>query len=127
MKTEQIAGGTLEHWTPQEVAEALDRAEIVLIDVRTPQEYTLERIDRALLAPMQSFDPAAMPSQDGKRIVLHCGSGVRSGKMAEKLLGAGTDRIAHMKGGFAAWKDAGLGYTGTDVATGSPKAMRKDG
>ena len=76
---------------------------------------------------MQSFDPAAMPSQDGKRIVLHCGSGARSKKMGQRMIEAGTDRIAHMKGGFGAWKEAGLDYVGTEMSSGAPKVMRKGG
>lgn len=127
METENIGNGTLEHWTPKEVQNALDRNEIVLIDVRTPQEFVFERIAKALLAPMQSFDPTAMPAQEGKRIVLHCGSGARSKKMAERMIEAGTDRIAHMKGGFGAWKEDGLTYIGTEMSSGAPKEMRKDG
>jgi predicted sulfurtransferase len=82
MKTEETNKGSLENWTPQEVAEAFERDEIVLIDVRTPQEYSFERIDGALLAPMQAFQAVHMPGQSDKRIVFHCGSGVRSKKVA---------------------------------------------
>lgn len=127
MKTEETDNGTLEHWAPQEVADAFARDEIVLIDVRTPQEYNFERIDGALLAPMQAFEPSHMPGQTEKRIVFHCGSGVRSSKIANMCLASGVDRIAHMEGGFGAWRNAGLSYTGTDMATGAPKAMTKDG
>ncbi len=124
MKTETTDNGILENWTPREVHDALAREEIVLIDVRTPQEFVFERIDGAMLAPMQSFHAGTMPAQDTKRIVFHCGSGVRSGKVAGKYLAAGNDRVAHMEGGFAAWKKAGLEYTGTDMATGAPKTMK---
>jgi rhodanese-related sulfurtransferase len=127
MKTEDTDKGTLEHWTPREVADAFGRSEIVLIDVRTPQEYALERIGGALLAPMQSFEPEHMPDQSAKPIVFHCGSGLRSRKVAERYLASVGGKAAHMEGGFAAWKDAGLGYTGTDVGTGAPKEMKKDG
>ena len=71
MKTETTENGTLENWTPREAAEAFARDEIVIIDVRTPQEYGVERIDGALLAPMQAFEPRHMPDQDTKRIVFH--------------------------------------------------------
>lgn len=127
MKTEETNKGTLENWTPQEVAEAFERDEIVLIDVRTPQEYNFERIDGALLAPMQAFQAVHMPGQGEKRIVFHCGSGVRSKKVAEMCLNAGIDRIAHMEGGFGAWKEAGLTYTGTDMTSSAPKHMNKAG
>lgn len=125
METENTENGTLEHWTPEEVKAAFDKDEIILIDVRTPQEFNVERIEGALLAPLQAFQPRHMPSQSEKRIVFHCGSGVRSGKVANQCLANGFGKVAHMKGGFSAWKDAGFDYTGTDMATGAPKVMRK--
>lgn len=124
METETVGNGVIETWTPAEVAEAFSRNAIIIIDVRTPQEYSFERIPGALLAPLQSFDPNHMPPQGEKRIVFYCGSGVRSKKVSEMCLAAGTERIAHMKGGFGAWKAAGLTYTGTDMATGAPKQMK---
>lgn len=128
MKKEMTENGPLQHWSPKEVADAHDTNTVVLIDVRTPQEYSFERIGGALLLPMQEFDPAYLPEPDGnKTIVFHCGSGVRSRKMAERALASGWPGSAHMEGGFAAWKEAGLPYIGTDMATGAPKKMRKDG
>lgn len=123
MEIEQTESGEVELWTPKEVSDAFDRDEIVLIDVRTPQEYSLERIKGALLAPMQAFQPSHLPGQSEKRIVLHCGSAVRSGKVAQQCLQSGIEKIAHMKGGFGAWKEAGLDYIGTDVSSGAPKMM----
>ncbi len=123
MKTEETENGTVEIWTAAEVAKA--RGQIVLIDVRTPQEHGLERIRGAMLMALQEFEPGALPGQSDKRIVLHCGSGVRSGKAAALCLAAGLGPIAHMEGGLAAWKDAGQDYVGTDMATGAPKKMRK--
>ncbi|MFP7572066.1 rhodanese-like domain-containing protein [Marivita sp. S2033] len=127
MESEKTENGVLEHWTPEEVSKAFDNDEIILIDVRTPQEFSFERIGGALLAPMQAFQPGHMPGQSDKRIVFHCGSGVRSSKVAGMCLAHGMDRIAHMKGGFGAWKDAGLTYTGTDMSSGAPKDMKKEG
>jgi len=108
----------LETWSPAEVKAAMDRHEIVLIDVRTPQEYLFERIEGALLAPLSEFDPRNLPDQRGKRIVLHCGSDTRSGKAGRMCLSHGTGRMAHMKGGFAEWKAEGLPHLSTDLATG---------
>ncbi len=120
MKTEDVNGATLETWTPDEVQAALDAREIVLIDVRTPQEFMFEHIEGAFLMPMAFFTPEALPGQSDKRIVLHCGSGVRSDRMARKSLAAGVEKIAHMEGGFGAWKAAEKPHIGTDMATGGP-------
>ena len=116
----------LENWTPAQVKKALDNGEIVLIDVRTPQEYMIEHVEGSLLMPMAFFNTSTLPTQDGKRIVLHCGSGIRSGKVSEKLAAAGITPLAHMEGGFGAWKEAGLPYIGTDMATGAPTRMQKE-
>lgn len=123
MKTEQVNGGQLETWSVEEVAAAFEDNRIVLIDVRTPQEYMFEHVDGALLMPMAFFRAEKLPSQDGKRLVFHCGSGARSEKVARACLDAGMKQVAHMDGGFGAWKTAKLPYTGTDMATGAPKRM----
>ena len=119
-KQENLDGGTLEIFTPQEVKERFDRNEIVLIDVRTPNEYAFEQIRGALLFPLSSFDPAKLPAQESKPIVFHCGSGVRSGQVAKKCIGSGQSNVAHMEGGFGAWKAAGLPFVAIDPATGAP-------
>lgn len=121
MKSERLENGTIETWTPKEVYDALEAGEIVLIDVRTPAEYAFEHIEGSLLSPMAFTNPKNFPTQDGKKIVLHCGSGVRSGRVAGSCLNAGFGKIAHMEGGFSAWKAEKLPYVGTDMATGAPK------
>jgi rhodanese-related sulfurtransferase len=123
MKTEQVGEATFETWTPQEVAEACRKGEIVVIDVRTPQEYMFEHIEGAMLMPLPFFKPEMLPGQTDKRIVLHCGSGVRSEKMARLAMERGLHRIAHMEGGFGAWKAAKLPYIGTNMATGAPQKV----
>lgn len=126
MESEKTGSGTLHTLSPQEVRDALEGGKAILVDVRTPQEFALERIRGALLSPMPSFRPEHLPGQSDKRIVLHCGSGVRSKAVAERCLESGFTEIAHMDGGLGAWKSAGLAYIGTDVKTGAPEEMRKD-
>lgn len=124
MKSERIGNGALETWTSQEVADACARSEVVVIDVRTPQEYMFEHVEGAMLLPLPFFRPDMLPGQSDKQIILHCGSGVRSGMMARRALEYGIERIAHMEGGFAAWKLNGLPYIGTNVGTGAPERMK---
>ena len=123
MRTEQIDGGVLEHWTPQELRDAFARNEVAIVDVRTPQEYGFEHIEGALLAPMAMFEPRNLPSQQGKRLVLHCGSGIRSRRVAEACLAAGIGPIAHLEGGFGAWKQAGMAYVTVDPSTGGMRRV----
>ena len=73
MESERTEYGVLEHWTPEEAAEAHARDEIVLIDVRTPQEFTVERIEGALLSDYTSATkgrratPAPGPRELGEK------------------------------------------------------------
>jgi len=116
--TEQLEGATFEILSPEEVKERFERNEIVLIDVRTPQEYAFEYIPGAMLFPLASFDPAKLPLQDGKPVVFHCGSGKRSRLVAQKCAQAGLAAVAHMEGGFGAWKSSGYNYVAIDPSTG---------
>ncbi|MBK5935013.1 rhodanese-related sulfurtransferase [Rhodovulum imhoffii] len=120
MHSEDINGKTLEHWDCNDLQQALEKNVIVLIDVRTPPEYMFEYIRGALLLPMAAFDTSFLPEGGSKQLVFHCGSGVRSRKVAEACLAAGHERAAHLEGGFAAWKAAHKPYVGTDMASGAP-------
>ncbi|HEX2943393.1 MAG TPA: rhodanese-like domain-containing protein [Rhodopila sp.] len=108
----------LHEMTPTEVHTALQRQEIVLIDVREPQEYMNERIHGALLFPLSTFDPAALPT-GGRRIVLHCGSGKRSAMAVAKCQAAGVPVDTHMKGGIQAWRHAHHPTVTLDPGTGA--------
>ena len=94
--------------TPAEVHDALHRREIVLVDVREPHECVAERILGALLFPTSTFDPTLLPTGGDRPVVLHCGTGKRSGMAVAKCIEAGVPVTAHMRGGLTAWKDAAL-------------------
>jgi rhodanese-related sulfurtransferase len=91
-----------------EVARLLHAGKLLLIDVREPAEFESERIAGALLYPLSTFDASAPPDDGSRRVVFHCGSGKRSLTAAEHRLAAGQPHAAHMGGGIAAWKAAGL-------------------
>ncbi len=65
----------MENWSPEQVDAALKAGEIILVDVREPGEYENERIPGALLLPLSTFDPAALPTGQGRKVVLHCAAG----------------------------------------------------
>ena len=94
--------------TPQQVKAALAAREILLIDVREPDEFTVERIAGAQNVPLSSFNPAALPDAGGKTVVLQCAGGKRSAMAVDQCRKAGQDIETHLAGGLAAWKAAGL-------------------
>lgn len=103
---------------PQTLSEMSRRGEAVIIDVRMPEEYAFERIPGALLMPLATFEPDALPT-GGKRVILHCAAGRRSAMAAGKLLERGAPEAWHLKGGLAAWKADGLPTIRIDPATGA--------
>ena len=95
---------------------------------RTPHNgdaayYMFEHIEGALLMPLAFFNAHKLPGQSDKRIVFHCGSGVRSERVCRAAIEAGITRVAHLEGGFAAWKAAKQPYIGTNMATGAPQPV----
>jgi rhodanese-related sulfurtransferase len=109
---------TIQNLTPAEVSAKLHEGSIVLIDVRETSEFASERIHGALLFPLSTFDPAALPD-DGKRpLVFQCGSGMRSAKAVAACAAAGFPHNAHLAGGIQAWKAAGLPTISLDPSTG---------
>lgn len=85
----------------------MERGEAVLIDVREPPEYASEHIPGAHLLPLSTFDPARVPQEAGKKVVLHCVMGMRSAQAGQKLLDAGYPTVYNFRGGIQAWKEAG--------------------
>jgi rhodanese-related sulfurtransferase len=94
--------------TPQEVAQGLHDGRFVLVDVREPNETALERFPEAVLVPLSSFDPAAIPDPAGREVIFACRSGRRSVTASVAAQEQGFAYSAHLAGGLLAWKAAGL-------------------
>lgn len=105
---------------PEEVKELLDAGKILLIDVREPVEYHTERIPGALLYPLSTFDATLLPADDSRRVVFHCAAGGRSLTAARQRMAATGQPAAHMTGGLAEWRAAGLPVIRIDPRTGRP-------
>ena len=102
----------VQNLTPAEVSSALNAGDIVLIDVREPNEFADVRIAGSLNFPLSSFDPAALPDPEGKTVILMCAGGVRSVRALEACQLAGLDIDRHLDGGIRAWHAAGFPIEG---------------
>jgi rhodanese-related sulfurtransferase len=89
----------------QDVADRMKRG-AVLIDVREPAEFDVEHIDGARLFPLSTFDPNLLPRD--VPLIFNCGIGKRSALAVARAQQAGYAHDAHLAGGLAAWKAAGL-------------------
>ena len=94
--------------TPEEVARGLADGRILLVDVREPNEVAVERYPGAVVMPLSSFDPAAIPDPQGRQVVFACRSGRRSVTASMAAQEQGYPYDAHLAGGLLAWVSAGL-------------------
>jgi rhodanese-related sulfurtransferase len=100
-----------------EVRAAMSDDNTVIVDIRDVRELWREgKIPGALHSPrgMNEFwvDPESPYHKpvfaNGKRYVLYCAGAWRSALEAKMFQDMGIENVAHMAGGFSAWKDAGL-------------------
>ncbi|WP_271079496.1 rhodanese-like domain-containing protein [Aurantiacibacter sp. MUD61] len=106
---EEIASeqASVETLPASELMALIAAGEVVLIDVRTPEEFAAGRLPGALNAPLQTFVPASIPIEAERETILYCGSSRRSGIAAEQLASYLGTRVRHLEGGIQAWDAAG--------------------
>jgi rhodanese-related sulfurtransferase len=94
-------------YTPRQVAELLQSAQIQLIDVRQPHEHEAGRIAGDRHIELAQLAVAAETIERDLPVVFYCRSGARSAMATEAFRGAGFE--AHnMVGGLLEWDAAGL-------------------
>ena len=94
--------------SPEEVAQGVQDGRMLLVDVREDNEVAAERYPDAVVVPLSSFDPAAIPDPQGRQVVFACRSGRRSITASLAAQDRGYPYDAHLAGGILAWKAAGL-------------------
>lgn len=96
---------------PQTAKDWHDAGEAILIDVREEQELLEVKIAGALHNPMSNFDPDAVPSDAGKKIIFVCAMGMRSQQVGQYLLN--TEKLTeayNLTGGTTGWAQTGLPF-----------------
>jgi rhodanese-related sulfurtransferase len=108
MADEMARANEVENLTPEQVAEGLRAGSMLLVDVREPNETSIESYPDAVIVPLSCFDPAAIPDPQGKQVVFACRSGRRSVTASLAAQDRGYPYKSHLAGGILAWKAAGL-------------------
>ena len=92
------------------------RDDTVLVDLRDPREREREGVIPGAFSCTRGMlefwidpqSPYAKPIfQEDKKFIFHCAGGLRSALAAKTAKDMGLKPVAHMGGGFAAWRDAG--------------------
>jgi len=110
------ANAAIETLTIPEAIPMLGQPDVVFVDLRDPRE--LEREGRmpgafSCTRGMLEFwiDPESPYHKpvfaEDKRFVFFCAGGLRSALAAKTAKDMGIENVAHVEGGFGAWKQAG--------------------
>jgi len=90
---------------PADVKSLLDaKHSFILIDVREPHEYQICNIG-AKLIPLGELPKRLNELDPQAEYVMHCKSGMRSGKACDLMRQNGFTNVRNMKGGILAWAD----------------------
>ncbi len=107
---------SIENLTVGQVADELGSGDVLLVDLREQNERDLHGvIPGSIHAPRGMLEFWADPTfslhrpefDPNRRVILHCAAGGRSALAADTLQQMGYQSVAHMLGGFEAWKAEG--------------------
>jgi len=110
------ANAVIDTVSVHDALEYSDDSNVLFVDVRETAERQESGIVPGAVHAPRGFlefivDPEGPMHNDafssGKRLVLFCGTGGRSTLAAKTLMDMGFDDVAHIAGGFAAWREAG--------------------
>jgi len=105
----------IQNLTVDQMAEELEQGDVLLVDLREPDERQEHgTIPGAVHAPRGMLEFWADPTcsyhraefDPTRRVILYCGGGGRSALAADTLQHMGYADVAHLDGGFKAWKAA---------------------
>lgn len=103
-------------------AELIADTDVVVLDVRTAEEYAEGHIEGALNIDQSKADfmyEAHVQLPMDQTVAVYCRGGRRSAKAARKLTADGF-KVVNLEGGITAWKEAGMA-----VVPGEPEKQEK--
>jgi rhodanese-related sulfurtransferase len=111
----EVAGlASVDNLSPEEAAARIREngpsGDLVLLDVRTPQEYRDGHIAGAVLIDYtsSSFKEELGRLDPGKTYLVYCRTGNRSGKAISLMKELRFRKVHHLSGGITKWKEEGL-------------------
>lgn len=97
-------------WTQEMVIAAAQDSNVLLLDVRSEQEFVAGRVPGAKHIPYDALDTqlVELEAYRDKKIVLYCHSGRRASIAESYLSQQGFTQLYHLKGDMQAWNEKGL-------------------
>jgi adenylyltransferase/sulfurtransferase len=100
------AAGNVWEITPVQLKQKLDAGEApVVLDVREPNEYQINRIAGSVLIPLGELPRRYQELPRDRQIVAQCKMGGRSAKAMEFLKSVGFEDVLNLRGGILEWID----------------------
>ena len=92
---------------------AAQKSNVVILDVRTPEEYAASHIQNALNIDIrnETFAEKVAKLDRNKTYIVHCAANVENGRTEKSLkimTGLGFTKLRNMAGGIVAWQADGL-------------------
>ena len=110
---------------PKDVADKITKGEdIVLLDVRTPEEHGEIHLENSLLLPVDEISQATLniiglgEDAKDKEIILYCRSGSRSKRAYDTMTALGYTNLKSVAGGMVHWQEDNYPYTESGVYAG---------
>ena len=93
----------------EEFEQKMAEKDVVILDVRTPEEYAAGHLKGAVLIDFlaKDFEQKIQSLDKDKTYLVHCKSGRRSAGACNKLGAQKIGKLYNLEGGFEAWKSAG--------------------
>jgi rhodanese-related sulfurtransferase len=98
----------------------IEKDEVLLIDVREPNEHARAHIPAAMLMPLSQLGAAELPDAGGRKVAVVCASGARSAMAAERLFSRHYESVYNVHGGMMGWQMAGLQTARDESAPSGP-------
>ena len=101
-----------------EAKRRLDAAEVLLVDVREPDEWQAGHVAGATHIPLGTVASRAAALPKDREILVICRTGNRSAMAQERLTQAGFANVTNVAGGMTAWAERGFPITTGEERTG---------
>jgi len=92
------------------IVENKDNPDFIILDVRTPGEFSESHIEGAELINYQSpdFKDKVQELDKNKTYLVYCRSGMRSSASADIMVKMGFENLYNLVGGIMGWESSGL-------------------
>lgn len=95
--------------SPREASAMVEeRADLFLLDVRTPGEFQQTRLEGARLIPIDQFLKRLAEVPRDRPVLVYCAVGSRSAQVVNYLARQGYPEIYNLYGGIYSWAQQGL-------------------